>query len=114
MTTYQTTDETTQDCPKCSTFSARKHQRACTSYRGMIPCRELRLADVVDLGGIDGYSYATVSNIRDGLITFYRPYTHTADFSYTGGVICYLGIETFSRQHDSADLYRVTSRRELK
>ena len=37
-----------------------------------------------------------VKQIHNEEITFYRPYVHTADFSYTGGVICFIGIEEFN------------------
>lgn len=54
------------------------------------------LADVVSLGFNGGeYDCATVCKVNeDGTVDLFRPYTHTADFSYTGGVICYVGIET--------------------
>ena len=51
----------------------------------------LKLKDVVDLDF--QYGYATVTNIKDGVITLFRPYVHTSDFSYTGGVIPYIGFE---------------------
>jgi hypothetical protein len=35
----------------------------------------------------------TVKQVTDKEVTLFRPYTHTADFSSTGGVICYVGIE---------------------
>lgn len=57
------------------------------------------LGDIVSLGFNDGeYDCATVCQIHtDGTVDLFRPYTHTADFSYTGGVICYVGIENISR-----------------
>jgi hypothetical protein len=57
------------------------------------------LGDIVSLGWSDsGYDTATVSQVyEDGTVDLFRPYTHTADFSYTGGVICYVGIENISR-----------------
>jgi hypothetical protein len=60
------------------------------------PVSELSLGDIVDLGWTDGYSVATVKNIsKDGEITLFRPYVHTSDFSHSGGVSCYVGIEEF-------------------
>lgn len=57
--------------------------------------RKLELGDTVSLNWEDGYDSATVCQLHeDGTIDLFRPYTHTADFSYTGGVICYVGFET--------------------
>ena len=57
---------------------------------------ELKLGDTVKLG--DGpYMTATVKQIlNDGTVTFFRPYVATSAFSYTGGLICTIGIEEFS------------------
>lgn len=54
------------------------------------------LGDVVRLkaDSENTYSHCTVCKVnQDGTVNLFRPYTHTADFSYTGGVICYVGIE---------------------
>lgn len=54
------------------------------------------LADIVELDCVshNPYSHCTVCKLNeDGTVNLFRPYTHTADFSYTGGVICYVGIE---------------------
>jgi hypothetical protein len=57
--------------------------------------KDLALGDVVQLS--DGpYSCATVKKVGEDEVTFFRPYVQTADFSYTGGVPCYIGIEEFS------------------
>ncbi len=42
----------------------------------------------------------TVKQIADGKVSLFRPYTHTADFSSTGGVICYVGIEEYNVELD--------------
>lgn len=42
----------------------------------------------------------TVKQIADGNVSMFRPYTHTADFSSTGGVICYVGIEEYNVEVD--------------
>ncbi len=64
---------------------------------------ELRLADVVNLDFVTGYDTATIKNITEDGITLFRPYVHTADFSYTSGVICYLGFEEWTIPHDDRD-----------
>lgn len=56
---------------------------------------ELQLGDIVDTQ-FGEYSYATVRQIKDNIVTFVRPYIHTDDFSYTGGVLWYIGIEEFT------------------
>jgi len=54
---------------------------------------ELNLGDTVRL--FDGaFGDAVVQQITDEGVTFFRPYATTADFSYTGGAIPYIGIET--------------------
>lgn len=61
---------------------------------------KIGLGDVVNFRGIadEGYNTATVSQVYDdGTVDLFRPYVHTADFSYTGGVICYVGINNISR-----------------
>ena len=67
----------------------------------LINATNLQLADKVIRVTNDGspdlkLGISTVQQIKDGIITMFRPYTHTSDFSYTGGVICYVGIEEFT------------------
>lgn len=111
-------EEQIQDCGngviECRTFSKVPHKHNCVNFRGELPIEKLQLADVVDLGGRDGYSYATVKQIRDNTITFFRPYVQTADFSYTGGVICYIGFEEFTLPLNHQVIYKVVSRTKLK
>lgn len=79
-----------------------------------VKTRDLRLADTVKLSGAMIWHTAIVSQIEDGKVTFFRPYGHSADFSSTGGVICYVGIEQFSVPQDSDFEYEVLDRKELK
>lgn len=72
-----------------------------------VKASELSLGDVVRFWDNDGYGDATVKQVKDGEVVFFRPYVQTADFSYTGGVICYLGFEEFSRfPNDTVELVR--------
>ena len=64
---------------------------------------ELQLADQVTRH--DTLGVVTVKQIKDGFITFFRPYTHTADFSHTGGVICYVGIEEWKEDVGKSSFY---------
>ena len=72
----------------------------------IVKAGELQLADVVrlHLEKNDPYADMTVKAIADGAVTFYRPYTHTGDFSCAAGedrnkhglqVLCYVGISEF-------------------
>ena len=64
-----------------------------------VKASDLGLGDVVRFSK-DGYGDATVIKIEekdgDKWITVFRPYVHISDFSYTGGVIPYIGTERFS------------------
>lgn len=74
---------------------------------------ELRLADTVDLG-FSPWGWAIVKQIKDGTVELFRPYGTTADFSCTGGVTCYTGIEDITFSLDSARDFLVVERKELK
>jgi hypothetical protein len=53
---------------------------------------ELHLGDTVKL--FDGpFGFGVVTKISGGVVKVFRPYATTADFSYTGGVIPYIGTE---------------------
>jgi hypothetical protein len=74
---------------------------------------ELRLADVVK--AFDGpWGTAIVKNITKNEVTFFRPYGTTANFSMNSGVICYTGLETFSRMLSSKEKIFVYQREDLK
>jgi hypothetical protein len=80
---------------------------------------ELQLGDVVTAFYNENpgpWSTAIVKKVTDDSITFYRPYGTKADFSYTGGVICYMGLEEYTvPRNDSRDIqYYVWQRDELK
>jgi hypothetical protein len=60
------------------------------------PLNELRIGDVVN--AFDGpFGTAIVKNITENTVTFFRPYGTNSDVAYGDGLICYTGIETFSR-----------------
>ena len=61
---------------------------------------DLNLADIVDME-FSGYGTATVQKITDTEIELFRPFVHTGNFEHTGGVSCYVGIETFKASKDS-------------
>lgn len=60
-----------------------------------IKTSELQIGDTVSLD-YEAWDCAIVKQIKDGEITLFRPYATTAEFSYTGGVLCYVGIEEFN------------------
>ena len=77
----------------------------------LVPIKDLKLGDVVRLG-LSGYEDATVYRQNpDGSVQVWRSYVTTADFSYTGGVIPYLGIEDFALS--GRDVERVREGKEL-
>lgn len=82
----------------------------------IVKTSELQLADVVRRVGSRGYAYdyCTVRQIKDGVVTLFRPYVHTADFSGTGGVICYIGTEDIELRVDDSSRWYVLQRKELK
>jgi len=74
---------------------------------------ELQLADQVSRPGTLGI--VAVKQIQDGIVTFFRPYTHTADFSYTGGVLCYVGIEEWKEETNrTLQQWTLVSRKRLR
>lgn len=78
-----------------------------------IKARDLKLADIVQVCDDEAFSTAVVKQIKDGIIHLFRPYAHTSDFYWTGGVLCYVGIEEF--QICSSDIeMEVYERKELK
>ncbi len=57
----------------------------------------------------------TVYQIKDGLVHFHRPYTHTSNMVTTGGLICYTGVEEFSHHaNDTRNKYHLISRKPVK
>ena len=69
--------------------------------------KDMQLGDIVQLNGVDQWEYSTctVKQIKDGYVTLFRPFVHTNNFSYTGGVICYIGIEESKISVDSHHEY---------
>ena len=57
---------------------------------------------------------STVKQIKGDDITFYRPYTHTGDCSYTGGVLCYVGVEEWTDDKNRDRDWELVSRTVLK
>lgn len=57
---------------------------------------ELALGDIVLCSAHgDTYNCATVKQLSEHEVTLFRPYVQTDDFAYSGGIICYIGIEEF-------------------
>jgi hypothetical protein len=76
---------------------------------------ELQLADEVSMvSGNETWKTCIVKQIANGQVHLFRPYGVTADFSYTGGVICYVGIEEYQVSIDSKVEYILHRRTELK
>jgi hypothetical protein len=77
-----------------------------------LPIAELRIGDTVEV--FDGpYGSATVKKIKDGLIWFHRPYGHFDNVRYGDAVICYVGVEEFSRFQTDSSTVKVWRRETL-
>lgn len=78
--------------------------------------RELQLGDIVRRVGWESepYTCATVKQVKDGNVILFRPYVKTEDFSYTGGVITYVGIEEYTVPIDDHVCWELLRRVVLK
>ena len=70
----------------------------------MVKARELKLGDIVKLSD-SGYMAATIIQIKDGQITFFRPFVHHDNIETAGGLMTYTGIEEFNVYQDSELMY---------
>jgi len=77
--------------------------------KSLIPLTELAMGDQVKLHDC-AYGCSTVVNITDDEVTFARPFIHTGDFSYTGGVLYYTGLEEFKRSLSSSEMIELLGR----
>jgi len=79
-----------------------------------IPTKLLRLADTVRIGNAtDGFTIAVVVKVTDTEVEFFAPYVTTGDFSYTGGVIPYIGVQQWKVPRTMERSYFVYHRKEL-
>ncbi len=76
-----------------------------------IPLSEVQLGDDILLSPMPHVH--TVRQIKDGKIHLFRPYTHCANFSYTGGVVCYVGVEEYWLDHNMNIEVQLVERRNL-
>jgi hypothetical protein len=85
-----------------------------TTYpRTRIPCKDLMLGDIVQV--FEGeWGTAIIKQIKDDCITFYRPYATHDGVSYTGGVICLMGLEVFSCPINDTSYYVYRRHGELR
>ena len=69
---------------------------------------ELKLGDIVRLENLGAFHDCIVTNIANGLVHLRRPYMINADFTYTGGVLTYIGTEDFCiAQSDQRPVLRI-------
>jgi len=103
-------------CNNCTTSNECKLDDCCPQA-DMVPFDEVSfgLGDVVSFGWKDGWDQATVNFVHpDGTVDLFRPYVQTADFSYTGGVICYIGIDTDNKKVDPSKLKLIRKGKPLR
>lgn len=74
----------------------------------------MKLADTVAYLPFGRWSNAIVKQIDGNNVTLFRPYGTTADFSYTGGVICCIGVEEYTIPLSSDAEYELLDRKELR
>ncbi len=79
---------------------------------------KLALGDTV-MQQVDGslpqpFSTCIVVKVTEDSVTLFRPYGVTADFSYTGGVIPYTGVEQYTVERDRSIMWTVFSHKELR
>jgi len=79
----------------------------------LYPVSELQLGDTIQFE-LEAWSTAIVTQITEDEIHYFRPYGHTADFSYTGGVIPYIGIENGKLSKYSKHPVKVIYRQQLR
>ncbi len=85
-----------------------------------IPTDGLKLGDFVvqqDSRGVvldREFSTCIVIKVEDDRVNLFRPYGVTADFSYTGGVIPYMGAENYWVEKERTILWKIYRRQELK
>lgn len=77
---------------------------------------QLKLGDTVEQIplGSRAWGACIVKKITDDEVTLFRPYGTTADFSYTSGVICYVGIEEYNVHRRSVTKWLLHRRQELR
>lgn len=94
------------------------------SEQKRIKVSEMQLGDVVFLPRRDtdqatAYAHATVIKIDkaepnqmpyERQVTLFRPYVHTSDFEYTGGIIPYTGFEQYKIAFDCSLEYVLVER----
>jgi len=87
----------------CCKSAMHQHAKRCPICKTNVPYRaktkDLRIGDQVRIGDMP-YGVATVKKIETH-VTVFRPYVHHDNFTYTGGVICYVGFEEFMLTDDS-------------
>ena len=73
-----------------------------------VPIKDLKIGDVVKHSDYEtSFDSMTVINKTDEIVKFFRPYVSLADFTYTGGVIPYIGIEQFEAPLNGPSTYDV-------
>ena len=82
----------------------------------IIVASQMQLGDTVTLEELEDrpFAAALVKQMDKDEITLFRPYGVCADFSYTGGVICYIGVEEYKIPRGSATKYHLWNRKDLK
>ena len=80
----------------------------------LVKPRELECADVVETSPDGPWNYAIVKKVTETQIFLFRPYGTTSDFKYTGGVICYIGIDEYAIERSDERPLMLLERKPLR
>ena len=90
-----------------------------TTYDVKKKSEDFKLGDVVRMGP-GGFMTAVVikiekpDNWENSLITLFRPYVHTSDVETTGGIIPYIGSETYTIYGDNLEYHCYETDKDIK
>jgi len=77
--------------------------------------KDLQLGDVVEWESSEmPFSTMRVVQIEGGFVTLFRPFVKIDDFSWSGGVLHYLGFEYVKVRRDDAGNFKLFERKILK
>lgn len=85
------------------------------TIKPMVKPSEMRLADTIRHTPLGlAWNVCIVKQITDTHVVLFRPYGTTCDFSWSGGVICLIGVEEYRLDLTSRVEYELLERKELR
>lgn len=83
----------------------------------ILSASQLQLGDTVQMvrDSVTPFATSMVVQVTENKVTLFRPYGHLGDFSYTGGVIPYIGTEKYDiERHYSSSTFVLLERKTLR